>query len=316
MTRAFVFSVVLFSLSAMQAFAAKPDEPKVDDYIEGIGPAKPIVTHRTNFKFTEGPTGDAAGNIYFTDIPDNKIYKLTTDGKFSVFQEPSNHTNGLMLVGDSKMLACQMDGQLVAIAMKDKSVETLAGKYKGERFNAPNDVVIDKSGGIYFTDPRFRAPEPWPQGKEAFYYRSPKGEVTRLGDDLTAPNGIILSPDESTLYVIPSMSENMMAYEIKKPGVLGEGRVFCKLKQPEGTENSGGDGLTVDEKGNLYITSKLGIQVVNPKGKILGVIAFPQQPANVAFVGKNRRTLFVTARTGVYSCEMEVAGHVFPGDAK
>lgn len=306
--------LLLVGCVAAMASAADKDAPNdAKNPIKGIGPVEEIKTLKTDFQFTEGPTGDAAGNVYFTDIPANRIYKVTPAGKFSVFQEPSSHTNGLMLVGDSQMLACQMDGQIVSIDMADKSVTVVAGKHKGKRFNACNDLVPDSHGGVYFTDPRFRAPDPWPQGKEAFYYVDAKGKVKRLGDDLAAPNGVILSPNEKTLYVIPSMSSKMMAYDVKGPGKLGKGRVFCELKQAEGAENGGGDGLTIDTKGNLYITSKLGIQVFNPKGKLLGIIAFPQQPANVAFVGKDRKTLFVTARTGVYSVKMNAVGHIFPG---
>ena len=187
--------------------------------------------------------------------------------------------------------------------------------YEGKRFNAPNDLVLDQAGGVYFTDPRFRAPMPLPQGKEAVYYCDAQGKVTRLADNLPAPNGVILSVDEKTLYVIPSMQKEMMAYPVQSPGKLGEGRVFCSLKQRQETTGpgNGGDGLTIDTKGNLYITSALGLQVFDPQGKLLGIIEFPEQPANATFGGKENKTLYVTARTSLYSVEMEAQGHAFPG---
>jgi gluconolactonase len=268
----------------------------------------------TGFAFTEGPAADDAGNLYFTDIPGNRIHLLDTKGKLSVFVEPSGHCNGLMVVGN-RLLACEMDGQLKEYNLQDKSQTTLADKYEDTRFNAPNDLVIDRSGGIYFTDPRFRAPDPWPQKKEAVYYRAADGQLTRLMDDRKAPNGIILSPDEKTLYVIPSLEKQMWAFPVEGPGKIGKGRVFCELQQAAGQSNSGGDGLTVDTQGNLYITSALGVQVFDPEGKQLGVIEFPEQPANVAFGGKDRRSLFVTARTSLYVVPMESQGHVFPGQA-
>ncbi|HSG71276.1 MAG TPA: SMP-30/gluconolactonase/LRE family protein, partial [Planctomycetaceae bacterium] len=154
---------------------------------------------------------------------------------------------------------------------------------------------------------------PLPQKTTAFYYRSAEGKVTRLADDLKAPNGVILSPDEKTLYVIPSMQEEMWAYPVISPGELGPGKVFCKLKQAEGKSGGGGDGLTIDTKGNLYITSGLGLQVFSPEGKHLGTIEFPEQPANVTFGGPDSKTLFVTARKSLYSVEMEATGHAFPG---
>ncbi len=304
MLRFLLTLVPLFSVSA--ALATDP--------IPGIGPTSPVRQLHTGFDFTEGPAGDAAGNIWFTDIPRNRIHQIDPAGNLSVFAEPSGHCNGLMVVGD-RLLACEMDGKLKQFSLSDKQETPLAEQFEGKRFNAPNDLVIDQSGGIYFTDPRFRAPDPWPQGKEAVYYRAADGTVTRLIDDRKAPNGVILSPDEKTLYVIPSMEKEMWAYPVEGPGKIGKGRVLCQLQQRPGENNGGGDGLTVDTKGNLYITSGLGVQVVSPDGKILGVIAFPEQPANVTFVGTDRRTLFVTARKSVYTATMESTGHVFPGPA-
>lgn len=281
--------------------------------IPGIGPVGEIQKLHTDLMFTEGPAEAPDGTIYFTDIPADRIYQISETGELSVFLEPAGHCNGLMVTADGTLYACSMDGQLISIDRKTKKVTPLAPTYMGKRFNAPNDLVVDKSGGIYFTDPHFRAPEPLPQGTTAVYYRAADGEVTRLADDLKAPNGVILSPDEKTLYVIPSMQSEMMSYPVEAPGKLGKGKVFCKLKQPDGQEGRGGDGLTIDTKGNLYITSGLGLQVFDPEGKLLGIIEFPEQPANVTFAGPKNDTLYVTARTSIYSVKTEVTGHQFPG---
>jgi len=285
------------------------------DPIPGIGPSGDVSRIQTGFEFTEGPAADSSGNLYFTDIPKNQIHKLEASGKIVVFVEPSGHCNGLMVHGGN-LLACEMDGRLKQFSLTDGKEEVLAAEFEGKRFNAPNDLVIDKAGGIYFTDPRFRAPDPWPQGKEAVYYRAADGKVTRLIDDRKAPNGVILSPDEKSLYVIPSLEKEMWAYPIETPGKLGSGKVLCELQQAPGATNGGGDGLTIDTNGNLYITSALGIQVVSPEGKILGIIGFPEQPANVTFGGPDHRTLFVTARKSLYSVSMEATGHVFSGPTK
>ncbi len=276
----------------------------------GIGTVSAVEKIQGEFQFVEGPAKAPDGTLYFSDIPANSIFKLGSDGNIALFLSPSLHANGLMYGGDHRLLACQMDGQLAAIDLTTKAVSALANEYAGKRFNACNDLVIDREGGIYFTDPRFRAPDPWPQGKEAFYYRAANGQVTRLGDDLPAPNGIALAPDEKTLYVIPSMQAEMMAYPVISPGKIGAGRVFCKLQQTAGQANDGGDGLAVDSQGNLYITSALGIQVFQPNGTAVGTIAVPEQPANCAFGGPDNRTLFITARTGLYKCTMPVAGHL------
>ncbi len=298
-----VLLATLMLISANISIAAEP--------IAGVGPTSSVEKVRGGFEFLEGPTRGPDGSLYFSDIPPQTIYRLDPQGKIEEFLKPSAHANGLMFAGENKLLACQMDGQIAAIDLANKKVTILSDGFEGKRFNACNDLVIDRQGGIYFTDPRFRAPQPWPQGTEAFYYRAADGKVTRLGQDLAAPNGIILSPDEKTLYVIPSMQRQMFAFEILEPGKLGPKQTFCELKQREGSTNGGGDGLTVDVQGRLYITSALGIQVFDSAGKLLGIIEVPEQPANVTFGGPQSRTLFITARTGLYRCEMEVAGHQF-----
>ena len=252
----------------------------------------------------------------FTDIPANRIYKLDGAGGLSVALEPSRHANGLMFDGAGRLVACEMDGALAVRDLASGARRALTDRHGGKRYNAPNDLVIDRQGGVYFTDPRFRAPKPWPQGKEAFYYRSAQGQVTRLGSDLAAPNGIILSPDEKSLYVVPSMQKEMMVYPVRGPGKIGRGRVLCGLEQPPGSDSSGGDGLAIDTKGNLYITSSLGVQVFSPQGGLLGMIELPEQPANVTFGGPGHKTLYATARTSLYSIPMEAVGHVFPGSVE
>lgn len=308
LARMFCFSTMI-TLSCLAAVAVAADgEP-----IAGIGPKGEIVKLHGGFMFTEGPAADAEGNVFFSDIPNSRIHKVDTEGKLSIFREPSNHTNGTMFNAAGELVCCEMDGRISAVARDGKTVRALAETYEGNRFNAPNDLVIDRSGGVYFTDPHFRAPEPLPQGVTAVYYIAAGGKVSRLIHDLKAPNGVILSPDEKTLYVIPSMQEEMMAYPVEAPGKLGKGRVFCRTKQAEGKQGTGGDGLTIDTKGNLYIATGLGLQVFNPHGELLGIIALPEAPANVTFGGKDRKTLYVTARTSLYAAPMEAAGHVFPG---
>jgi gluconolactonase len=298
---------------ALAALAGLP-LPAADDPAEsipGIGPTGPITKLHSGFAFTEGPAADRPGNVYFSDIPNERIHKVDLKGQLSVFREKSGHANGLMVNARGEVVACEMDGRIVAISPDGKSVRVLADKYEGQRFNAPNDLVLDRSGGVYFTDPSFRAPQPLPQGKTAVYYVSADGKVTRLIDNLPNPNGVILSPDEKTLYVIPSGQADMMAYPVEAPGKIGTGRVFCTLKQPEGRTGTGGDGLTVDSKGNLYITSQLGLQVFDAAGKLLGILRFPEQPANVAFGGPDLKTLYVTARTSLYTAPMAATGHRF-----
>ncbi len=303
-------SAPLLSCLALAALLAQT--AAAADKISGIGPAGEVKKVHGNFQFTEGPAADKEGNLYFTDVAGNKLYKVDAKGDLSTLLDPSNHTNGLMVNAAGNIVACEMDGRLIEVNAKTKEVKSLADGYEGKRFNAPNDLVIDRDGGIYFTDPHFRAPMPLPQGVRAFYYRDSAGKVTRLGVVETAPNGVILSPDEKTLYIIPSMQAEMLAYAVEAPGKLGAQRTFCTLKQSAGKTAGGGDGLTVDTKGNLYITSALGVQVFSPQGSLLGIIEFPEQPANCTFAGKDNKTLYATARTSLYAVPMEATGHVFP----
>jgi gluconolactonase len=292
---------------------AADEEPKP---IPGIGPKGKITKLHTGFKFTEGPAADKQGNVFFSDIPNERIHKVDGKGQLSVFREKSNRANGLKVNAKGEIVACEMAGRVVAISPDGAAARVLADKHDGKPFNAPNDLVIDKTGGVYFTDPSFGAPKPLPQGKTAVYYIAPDAKVTRLIDDLTQPNGVILSPDEKTLYVIPTGPAEMMAYAVESPGKIGKGKVFCTLQGKDGKPGTGGDGCTIDTKGNLYITSSIGVQVFDPNGKFLGAIAFPEQPANVTFGGADMKTLYVTARTSLYTVPMEATGHVFPAGEK
>jgi gluconolactonase len=194
-------------------------------------------------------------------------------------------------------------------------------EFEGKRFNAPNDLVFDLEGNVYFTDPMYNAPMPLPQEKTCVYFASKDGsQVKRLVDDLPNPNGILLSTDAKTLYVLPSGQSEMMAYPIESPGVIGAGRVFATLqpapgrggRRGRGGQNAGGaDGGTLDTNGNLYITSGSGVQIFNKEGRFLGRITLPEVPANVGFGGPDRKTLYMTARTSLYSVPTEATGFVF-----
>jgi gluconolactonase len=273
--------------------------------IPNIGPAGEIVKLHTGFKFTEGPAVDATGNVYFSDIPNNRIHKVDTEGKLSTFLEDTQGANGLMFDNKGRLVACQgKAGKLIAVDVATKQITVLADKFDGKPFKGPNDLVIDRANGVYFTD----LPE------KSVLYVAPDGKVTRLMDDLPRPNGVLLSPDEKTLIVLPSGQAEVMAYPIEAPGKIGKGRVFCKMiPNPETPDRPGGDGLTVDVKGNVYLTrpAMKTIMVVDPEGQILGVIPFPEAPANCCFGGKDMKTLYVTAQGSLYTVKMQAMGHRF-----
>jgi gluconolactonase len=310
MFRTRVKALALFALVVGGVSSA---QDKTSDVIAGVGPTGPIKKVHTDFTFTEGPAPGADGVVFFSDIPNEKIHKIDAEGKLTTFREKSNFANGLMVNAKGEIVACEMNGAIVAISADGKERRVIADKYEDKRFNAPNDLVLDKAGGVYFTDPAFRAPKELPQGKTCVYYADAEGKVSRLIDDLPNPNGVRLSPDEKTLYVFPSGQKQMMSYPVEGPGKLGKGKVFCELRQAKEGGNGGGDGGTVDLKGNVYVAAATGLQVFDKDGKYLGTIKFPEQPSNATFGGKDMKTLYVTARKSVYSCPMEVEGHRYPG---
>ena len=255
MKHAFVSAAATLAILCLAMDASHAQPPAAST----IAPTGKVETVREGFAFTEGPAWDPRGSLFFTDIPDAAIHRLSSGDQLTVFTDDSGHANGIMVAADGRMLVCQMDGRVVAYDIDTGKMTVLASAYQGTRFNAPNDLVIDRTGGIYFTDPLFRAPQPLPQEIQAVYYLATDGAVSRVTGDFAAPNGIGLSPDGKRLYVIPSQQAEMLVYDVDRPGKISGVRTLCRLMQPEGKDNTGGDGMTVDVQGNLYITTHLGV---------------------------------------------------------
>lgn len=273
------------------------------DSIPGIGPVGDIKEVASGLNFTEGPVSAPDGSLYFSDVPRQKIHHLQADGEVNVVLERSKMCNGLAVTKDGKIVACQGGaGAIVSVDPATGEVKILADGYQGKRFNQPNDLVLDSAGGVYFTDPVYGLPS-LPQKTMGLYYVATDGAVTRLAKDLELPNGIGLSPDGKTLYVVTMGTSEVMKFHVDGPGKLSAGMVFCELE-------SGGDGMTVDGKGNVYVTQpdQSAIDVFDPQGDRLGRIEFPAKPANCAFAGPDRKTLYVTARRSIYAVRMNVAG--------
>ena len=251
------------------------------------------------FKFTEGPAADAKGNIFFTDIPNNRIHKWSLDGKLSTFRENSGGANGLYFDKKGNLLACEGGGRrLVSINPKGEVTE-LADKYQNKKFNSLNDLWIDPKGGIYFTDPRYGSRDNLDQDGEHVYYLAPdRKSIVRVIDDMVRPNGIIGTRKGKRLYVTDHGGKKTFVYTINKDGMLSNKKLFA----PEGS-----DGMTIDNEGNIYLTTN-AVAVYNKKGEKVETIKVPEGPANVTFGGKDKKTLFITARTSLYSVRMRVKG--------
>jgi len=287
----------LFSLTAFMLVAAATGYGGEKQSVVALGAQ--VIKLAGGFSFTEGPACDAAGNIFFTDIPNNRIHKWSLDGKLSVFRENSGGANGLFFDKTGNLLACEGGGRRLVSINPRGNVEALAEKYRGKPFNSLNDLWIDPKGGIYFTDPRYGSRDNMQQGGEHVYYLTPdRKEIKRVIDDMVRPNGIIGTPDGKILYVTDNGGGKTFVYTINKDGTLSNKKLFA----PEGS-----DGMTIDNQGNVYLTTR-GVAVYNKKGEKIEVIKVPEGPANVCFGGKDNSTLFITARTSLYSVRMRVSG--------
>lgn len=260
-----------------------------------------LVQVDTSYSFTEGPAADADGNVYFTDQPNDRIMKWSTNGDITTFMQPAGRANGLFFDADGNLLACaDENNQLWSISM-DKEVTVLVNDFEGSRLNGPNDLWIDANGGIYFTDPFYKRPywshEEKEIEEERLYYRSPDGESIRVvADGFVRPNGLIGTPDGKTLYVADIGDKKTYKFTVNEDASLSDRTLFTEM---------GSDGMTLDTEGNVYLTGP-GVTVFNPAGEQIEHIEVPERwTANVTFGGADQKTLFITAMKGVYTMEMK-----------
>jgi gluconolactonase len=251
-----------------------------------VVPGATVVKVLDGFKFTEGPAWDGKRALYFTDIPNERIHKWE-DGKLSVFREKSGRANGLYFDKEGALVMCEGGGRRLSRATMGGEVSVLAEAFEGKKLNSPNDLWIDPSGGVYFTDPRYGKRDDLEQGGFHVYYLASGGkEIVRVIDDLEMPNGIIGTKDGRKLYVADPGAGKTYVYTIKSPGVVADRKVAA---------DEGSDGITLDSLGNLYLTQKM-LHIFGPDGKRIAMIAVPEAPSNVTFGGRDGRTLFITAR--------------------
>ncbi len=256
------------------------------------------------FKFTEGPACDAAGNVYFTDQPNDRILVWTIAEKLETFMQPAGRSNGLTFDAQGMLWACADEkNQLWRIDPKTKQHTVVVRDFEGKLLNGPNDLWCRPQGGLFFTDPYYKRPY-WNRGPsespQAVYFLSADGKrLVRVADDLEQPNGIIGTPDGKTLYVADIKAKKTYRYKIADDGSLSDKTLFCE---------AGSDGMTIDNEGNIYLTGK-GVMVFNPKGEKIQQIDVPENwTANVCFGGKEKNRLFITASRGLYAVEMRTRG--------
>jgi gluconolactonase len=261
-----------------------------------------------DFAFTEGPTCDKNGNLFFVDQPNDRIVEWSADGKLSTFMQPSGYANGMMFDANGNLIACADEhNQLWSIA-PDKTVTVLVTNYQGKYLNGPNDVWIAPNGAMYLSDPFYKRTW-WDHttmaltNQEVFYLSPERTNLSRVTDDLRQPNGITGTPDGKNLFVSDIRANQTWRYDILPDGSLTNKTLFCA---------KGSDGMTIDAEGDLYLCANgraNGVTVIDRTGKQIEHIDVPEKwSANVCFGGKDHKTLFITASTSLYSIQMRVKG--------
>jgi gluconolactonase len=291
---------LLIGLSSLPLNAGEPPPlPPV------IAPGAKLERLSEGFQFTEGPTPDAAGNVYFTDQPNNRILKWSIDGKLSTFKEPAGRSNGMFFEPGGKLIACaDENNELWAIDVKDASSTVRLKGFENKRLNGPNDVWVRPDGGLYFTDPFYKRPwwqhtAPEQSAQRVYFLAKNSGTALAVAEDLQQPNGITGTADGKTLFVADIRGKQTWKYAIQPDGTLTEKTLFCAM---------GSDGMTIDHAGNIYLTGP-GVTVFDSSGKQSGVIPVPESwTANVCFGGKDFDTLFITAMDSLYAIKTTVKG--------
>lgn len=285
----------------------------------------------TTVAFTEGPTVDDQGNVYFTDTTNSRILRLSLDGVRTVFREPSNRANGLIFDAQGRLIACEGSDEevnqprITRTDMTTGKVEVLADRFEGKRLNQPNDVTWDGQGRIYFTDRPRANPDPDQTAVNAVYRIDTDGSLHRIlvEPEIEKPNGIVISPDDKILYLIeahPDLNHARMirAYDLQPDGSVTNMRVFHDFYP-----GRSGDGMTIDTEGNLYVAAGLhnargtsetldtrcGIHVFSPDGQLKEFVPIPEDTlTNCAFGGPDRKTLYVTAGKTLYQIRFDIEG--------
>ena len=269
-----------------------------------IAPGAKLEKLSGGFAFTEGPTCDKRGNLFFVDQPNDRIMEWSTDGKLSTFMQPSQYANGMMFDANGNLIACADEhNQLWSIA-PDKTVSVLVTNYQGKYMNGPNDVWIAPNGSMFITDPFYKRTW-WDHttmaltNQEVYYLSPDRKNLVRVTDDLRQPNGITGTPDGKNLFVSDIRAGQTWRYDIQPDGSLTNKTLICKL---------GSDGMTIDEEGDLYLTGH-GVTIFDKTGKQIGRIDVNEKwTGNLSFGGKDHKTLFITASTSLYSIRMDVKG--------
>ena len=274
-------------------------------FSEGVvAPGAKLEKLTGGFLFTEGPTCDTYGNVFFTDQPNDRIMVWTVDGKLATFLQPAGRANGMLFDAKGNLIACADEHNELWSIAPDKKVTVLAKDFLGKYLNGPNDVWVAPNSGIYVSDPFYQR-KWWDHttmaltNEEVFYLSPDRKTLKPVTDDLKKPNGITGTPDGKNLFVSDIGAGQTWRYDIQSDGSLTNKTFFCAL---------GSDGMTIDAEGNLYLTGR-GVTVFDKAGQQIEHIDVPEKwSANVSFGGKDHKTLFITATASLYSIPLRFKG--------
>jgi gluconolactonase len=307
------------------ARAVKTDVRRVNPALDAIVPAGATIEKLAGgFEFIEGPVWHPDGYLLFSDPNANVIYRWTPDGQVSVYRTKSGYTgadigeygqpgsNGLALDGEGRLTIAEHGNRRITRLEKNGVLTVLADRLDGKRLNSPNDLVYKSDGKLYFSDPPFGLPkfhdDPRRESPHTGVYLLDNGRLRLVTNDFTGPNGLAFSPDERYLYVgnWDEKKKVVMRYEVQADGTLTNGRVFYDMTAAPGEEAI--DGVKVDQRGNVYVSGPGGLWIISPEGTHLGTIRGPELAANFAWGDADGRTLYMTARTGLYRLRLNVPG--------
>jgi sugar lactone lactonase YvrE len=255
------------------------------------------------FQFLEGPLWLDDIGIIFSDIPADKIYQWTPEEGVGVYIEPSGNSNGLALDLMGRLLAAQTGHRRVARFEADGSWTPLAESYDGKKLNSPNDIAVRSDGSIFFTDPPFNIPKGEIQELpfSGIFRITPSGGLQLIDDDLSRPNGICFSPDESKLYVNDSIERIIYVWDVVADSIFTNKRKFASISPPGYI-----DGMKVDTEGNLYCAGPIGVWIFSPDGTLIDTIEVPGQTTNINWGDANRKSLYVTSGDGIYRIQLNI----------
>jgi gluconolactonase len=275
-----------------------------------VAPDAQVQKLADGMRFTEGPVWSDAppvgGFMVFSDIPSNELKRWDAKNGLTTFRAPSHNTNGNTRDRDGRLISCEHSARRVTRTESDGSITVLAERFEGKKFNSPNDVVVKSDGSIWFTDPTYGTPRG--EAKEIdgryVYCIDPKTKaVMKIADGFDQPNGLCFSPDENKLYIADSgKPRHVRVFDVTDGGALTGGDVFVTI------DTGGPDGIRCDERGNVWSSAGDGVHVFAPDGKLIGKIPVPETPANLCFGGDDGQTLFITARTSLYSIRVNATG--------